>query len=284
MQLHFLEGIAQFQSVTNLSDRVQSHLLQHEAEHNLLLALLLRWIEFPDRFPDPPRLAVVEENGEILAIAFQTPPHKLVLSKCSQQEALTLIAEALAQHQIALPGVSGLVAEADHFVQTWHQLTGQAFLLAMRLRIHQLVAVQPIAISPGELRQATINDRPLLLKWYADLTQEAIPTFSEDVARSVDNSLKAESIYLWEDSQPVSLVSGRKALPAAGRIGPVYTPPEHRRKGYATACVAALSQILLDRGCERCFLFTDLTNPTSNHIYQTIGYQPLCDWHEYGEG
>lgn len=175
----------------------------------------------------------------------------------------------------------GLVAESQQFVQIWQQLTGQTLQLAMRLKIHELTAVKPIATSPGQPRQATATDRPLLLKWYADFTREALPTFAEDVERIVDNSLKAKSIYLWEDDQPVSLVSGRKFLPTAGRIGNVYTPPEYRRKGYATACVAALSQRLLDQGCQRCFLFTDLANPTSNHIYQTIGYQPICDWHEY---
>ena len=71
MQLHFLKGIEQFQSVPLLSDRVQSYLLQHEAEHNLLLALLLRWIHFPDRFSEPPRIAIVGENEEILAIGYQ---------------------------------------------------------------------------------------------------------------------------------------------------------------------------------------------------------------------
>ncbi len=80
---------------------------------------------------------------------------------------------------------------------------------------------------------------------------------------------------------PVSWASGSQSLPTAARIGPVYTPSDYRRKGYATACVAALSQKLLDQGCKRCFLFTDLANPTSNHIYQQIGYRPVCDWRDY---
>ena len=57
----------------------------------------------------------------------------------------------------------------------------------------------------------------------------------------------------------------------------MYTPPEQRGHGYASAATAALSQLLLERGRRFCFLFTDLANPTSNHIYQTIGYQPVCD-------
>jgi predicted GNAT family acetyltransferase len=65
------------------------------------------------------------------------------------------------------------------------------------------------------------------------------------------------------------------------RIGPVYTPPGQRGRGYASACVARLSQDMLDAGRTYCFLYTDLTNPTSNHIYQQIGYEPVCDVAEY---
>jgi predicted GNAT family acetyltransferase len=65
------------------------------------------------------------------------------------------------------------------------------------------------------------------------------------------------------------------------RIGAVYTPPEYRQRGYASACVAYLSQMMLDSGRKFCFLFTDLSNPTSNHIYQQIGYEPVCDVDNY---
>jgi predicted GNAT family acetyltransferase len=61
------------------------------------------------------------------------------------------------------------------------------------------------------------------------------------------------------------------------RIGPVYTPPEARNRGYASALVAAISQAQLDAGRRFCFLFTDLANPTANHIYQAIGYEPVRD-------
>jgi hypothetical protein len=121
----------------------------------------------------------------------------------------------------------------------------------------------------------------MLLEWFQDFVDEAIPSFEEDAERLVEGSLNRQSVYLWEDGVPVSFACGSKSLPSAARIGPVYTPPEYRRKGYATACVAALSQQLLERGCHSCFLFTDLANPTSNYIYKTIGYRPVCDWHDY---
>ena len=83
---------------------------------------------------------------------------------------------------------------------------------------------------------------------------------------------------LWEDGGAVVSASGWGGpTPNGIRIGPVYTPPELRGRGYATALVAELSQTLLDEGRRFCFLFTDLANPTSNAIYERIGYVRVCE-------
>src|SRR5262249_39695999 len=104
----------------------------------------------------------------------------------------------------------------------------------------------------------------------------------EDAERDVDFRLNRDSnlggLRLWWDgSKPVSFAGYGGLTPHGIRIGPVYTPPELRGRGYASACVAALSQEMLDRGRTFCSLFTDLSNPTSNHIYQAIGYEPVID-------
>jgi len=88
-------------------------------------------------------------------------------------------------------------------------------------------------------------------------------------------------IFLWDDGRPVSVAARNRPTPHGISVGYVYTPPELRGRGYATSCVAALSQHLLDSGYEFCTLFTDLANPTSNDIYQQIGYRPICDYDEY---
>jgi uncharacterized protein len=69
--------------------------------------------------------------------------------------------------------------------------------------------------------------------------------------------------------------------PRGARIGYVYTPPERRRRGYAGACVAALSQQLLDSGLDFCVLYADLSNPTTNALYQSMGYRALTDVRDY---
>lgn len=268
-----------FDSVKEFWQCAQSYLLQYEAEHNALLGVLHTLLHYPDRYPEPPYLSLVQTSDKILAIAIRTPPNNLLLSSAQDLNALTLIAEDL-QHQ-QLPGVSGLVAETETFVQIWQALTGQSYQRGIECKIYQLTQVEPVTTVKGHLRLATPSDRPLLLEWFAAFNSEIDIVTDGEIARRVDVELKRQTTYLWEDDFPVSMVGGRHFSSTAARIAPVYTPPEYRRKGYATASVAALSQKLLEQGCDRCFLFTDLANRTSNSIYQKIGYRPVCDWHEY---
>jgi uncharacterized protein len=272
VQLH------KFDTIDKFWDKTQAYLLQHEAENNMLLGIIQILRRIPDRYPDPPYLVMVEIDGEIVATSIRTPPHKLLISKVTNLDALALIAEDLDRKQ--LPGVMGLIPEVETFLLAWQELTGESYRLSTAMKIHELKAVKPITVT-GNLRLATEGDRALLLEWLPAFDAEIGWEVVEDIERIVTNRLEAQNTYIWEDNTPVSLAAGRQFSDTASRIGSVYTPPAHRRKGYATACVAALSQKLLDEGCDRCFLLTDLANPTSNHIYQQIGYVPVCDWHEY---
>ncbi len=274
MQLH------KFDTIDKFWDKTQAYLLQHEAENNVLLGVVQTLWSSPDRYPEPPYLAMVESNGEIVATAIRTPPHKLLLSKASDLDALTLIAQDL-QREL-LPGVMGLIPDVETFLQAWQNLTGQSYRRSVIDKIHQLKKVQLFAANtPGHLRLATKRDRALLMEWLPAFIAEIGEVMGTDLERIVEHRLKTQSTYIWEDDRPVVLAAGRKRSPTVGLIGSVYTPPAYRCKGYATACVAALSQKLLDEGCDCCFLLTDLANPTSNHIYRKIGYLPICDWNEY---
>jgi len=85
---------------------------------------------------------------------------------------------------------------------------------------------------------------------------------------------------VWRDSQPVSMAAWAGQTPRGVRVNMVYTPPELRRRGYASAAVSALTKKLLDAGRKFVFLFTDLSNPTSNSIYRKMGYEAVCDINE----
>ncbi|MGB7415988.1 MAG: GNAT family N-acetyltransferase [Thermosynechococcaceae cyanobacterium] len=151
----------------------------------------------------------------------------------------------------------------------------------MKMHIHQLTQVKSLSLGAGQLRVAQMCDRTLVLNWSHAFDREAFGSAQEWTEQVIDRQLQRQHVYLWNDGNPVSMAMGRGSNPGGGRIGPVYTPPEYRCQGYATACVAALSQRLLDQGYSSCFLFTDQANPTSNHIYRTIGYQRRCDWLDY---
>ncbi|WP_286004135.1 GNAT family N-acetyltransferase [Geitlerinema calcuttense] len=273
--------LCRFEDIGEFWQEAQGYLLENEAEHNLLLGISHALLHYPERYPDPAYLAIAKRHNHILGVAIRTAPYKLVLSKVRDLEALRLIAEDLQGDPVQLPGAGGLIPEVEAFREIWQTLTQQTSRRVMDLRIHQLTQVEPVAKVGGYLRLATEGDRPLLLDWFTTFASEIGEIVLQDAEASVTSGLKRQSIYLWEDGKPVSWASGSQSLPKAARIGPVYTPPEYRRKGYATACVAALSQQFLDRGCHSCFLFTDLANPTSNHIYQQIGYRPICDWRDY---
>ena len=269
--------IEHFANIERYAQTVQDYLIQQEASHCLMLGLCS-----PRDFREKPYLAVVTENNNVVVAAIRTPPHKLVLSTSSSEEAIAFIARDLAAEK-SLPGIIAPQLEALIFVKLWQSLTGQSYRLGLAQRIYQLEIVQPITVANGYLRLADERDRDLLISWIQAFTEEVIekqepkPNYEE----WCDRRLYQNSLYIWQDNLPVSMAGFSGSTPNGIRINPVYTPPEYRQQGYASSCVAALSRSLLDRGNKYCFLFTDLANPTSNSIYQKIGYKPRCDFSNY---
>lgn len=222
---------------------------------------------------------VEDDSGELVGLAIRTPPYPLLLTDMPTAAAVAL-AEHLAAREPRLPGVSGPVEPARRFARRWAALTGARATPAEGRRLFRLHRLTAPAGVPGRLREASRDDRDLLVRWSAAFAVEATPAHPKpDPALPVDARLaRGGMLWLWDvGAGPVSSLWFN--LPAAGvvRISAVYTPPEHRRRGYASACVAAASQHALDRGAVTCVLNTDLANPTSNRIYQAIGYRPVRD-------
>ena len=275
MKLH------QFEDPNQFYERVKDYLLKQEALHNVLLALCNALINNPERFDQKPYLATVEVDGDIVAVVMRIPPQNLLLSKIQNFVAIEAIAQDLHLTQESLPGINAPTIEAEAFAEAWHSLTGQSYQLKMALRAFQLEQVQAIPQATGRLRIATENERELLIRWFEAFALEALGSVEPGVERRVERHLQRGSAYIWEDETPVSMVCHVGVTSNGARVSLVYTPPEHRRKGYASACVAALSETLLKAGHRYCFLFTDLANPTSNHIYQAIGYKCVGDLSDY---
>jgi predicted GNAT family acetyltransferase len=169
----------------------------------------------------------------------------------------------------------------------WQRLSAQPYSVTRAERIYQLEYVNPVTGVPGSLRKATEKDKPLLFQWMVEFQEEALgETDTSGLAPMLDRLLSfgTQGMFVWEDGQPVTMAAYTRPTTNGVCIAAVYTPPPLRGRGYASACVAALSQLLLDQGRRYCFLYTDLANPTSNHIYQTIGYKPICDASVYSFG
>ena len=254
-----------------------------EAEHNLIFGISSYVRDQPNVFGEGTLyFAAVLAGGRVVAVAMRTPPHNLVLSEIDDPRAIDrLVADRLEDD---LPGVLGPVEHARAFAERWAAATGRSWRHHLAERIFRLRTVIPPPPVPGSLRIATPGDRALVAAWMRAFTDEALGEDDPDASEGLTDRWlegRGRTLYLWEDGETVSLCGVGGATPHGIRIGPVYTPPAARRRGYASALVAEASQLQLDAGRRFCFLFTDLANPTSNHVYQTIGYEPVRDVDEY---
>jgi uncharacterized protein len=258
-------------------DAARPRLLADEARHNLLLGLAGTLRDHPSVYPEY-RLWLVRDGGDLVGAALRTPPFNLVVGRPETDSALHALADAIDED---LPGVVGALPESEVFAAAWSAKTGSTPRRRMAAGIYALQRVQPVSGVAGAMRTAVEEDRPLLLDWMRAFGLEALPEGEArgEVESNVDHRLSADDagLVLWEDGGPVSVAGYGGSTPNGIRIGPVYTPPELRGRGYASALVAELSSALLAEGRTFCFLYTDLANPTSNRIYERIGYERVCE-------
>ena len=265
----------------------QTFLLANEAENILPLGILNNVIcgDYRER---EPYLALVEEGGKPALIALCTPPHPVLISyqkPSPPDEILELVLKDLMDFLGEdFMGISGNKMLAARLKEIWEEMTGRKAKKYMAMRIYKLEEVIPLPDMAGSIRPVEKKDRRLIMDWLNGFFKEAAHE-SLDPTRArkqFELYLKADpklrGLMIWEKKGvPVSMAGYAGPTPNGIRVGPVYTPPEKRNKGYASSLTARLSQELLNMGFKFCFLFTDLMNPTSNHIYQQIGYNPVCD-------
>jgi predicted GNAT family acetyltransferase len=249
-----------------------------EAEHNLIFGVCSNLRDTPEAFSAPAYMATVTDGDRVVIAALQTPPFQLILSEIDDPAALRILARDVVDRD--LPGVVGPIEHVATFVAERTALGGPPGHRHMSERIFRLAQVIPPLPVSGRMRIAEPADRDLVAAWLDAFMREAMgESEPSDVEGQTDRWLarRGRTLYLWEDGEVVSLAGVGSPTPNGVRVGPVYTPPEARNRGYASALVAAASQRELDAGRSFCFLFTNLANPTANHIYQTIGYEPVRD-------
>jgi len=262
-------------------DAAGALLLEDEARNNLILGVTGTLIEDPDRFAAKRFWVVTDDGGRPVGAAMQTPPYNLLLAPARSDAALEMLAAAIDGD---VPGVVASHPEVDAFVRLWSRSNAIEPRVLRSQGIYALEQVQPPPRASGERRPATADDYELVMDWVIAFGEEVLE--ENDPGRTearnfVDQRLHGDGtggVELWEDGgEPVSLSGWGGPTPNGIRIGPVYTPPDLRGRGYATSLVAELSQALLDAGRRFCFLYTDLANPTSNAIYERIGYAKVAE-------
>jgi len=259
-----------------------------EAANNLILGLPLRILAQPDSFATRPYFATVVRGGRLAAAAVMTPPYNVIVwaAQSDAQAELGLIADDLLSAGWPVPGVGARAPTAEEFCAAWQSRAGGQVSLTGHRRIYRLDRVIPPAWPPGEARLAGPDDAALIAAWMQGFFHDAgMREPHEAWASMARKRVEAGDMLLWTLGEaPVSMAARSRILPRGAVVGLVYTPPELRGHGYASAVVAALSQRLLDAGHQYCALYTDLANPTSNSIYQKIGYAPVSDAVEYTFG
>ena len=261
---------------------VREFLEQREAENGLMLGLL--GARPGDSSGDGPIMVRAAADGQTVFVAFRRGPH-LVVTR-GPDVALVATAARLGALGLEVPGVIGPAREAESFAQIWAEQMGCTARLVVKQRLYQLTQVTWPQGVPGNMRALGTADSDLAARWGQAFDAECLPAYerrSLDQARDKSASRIADgNLFAWQvDGEPVAMAGLTRPTARTIAINSVYTPPERRRRGFATALVAALSEEGLHRGKQACILYTDLANPTSNSIYQKIGYRPVFDSRNY---
>jgi uncharacterized protein len=264
-------------------------LMADPARNNLPLAILQILQEQPEFYPVFHLWSAVR-GGRPLGLALQTEPFNVLVAEPLEVEAVDALAEAVVMDAGPLPGVVANLPAAERFARRVTSITGRRAERILHEGVWELTAVEDVPTPSGVARPATPDDRDLLRRWARMFEDDALPPGRpRDDARTdrdIDLRLggRGGGFWIWDDGAPVSFAGYRHVSGVGPRIGPVYTPPEHRGRGYATRLVAELSAARLSDGDPACFLYTDMANPTSNAIYARVGYVKVCDAAEYAFG
>jgi RimJ/RimL family protein N-acetyltransferase len=224
-----------------------------------------------------------DADGGAAAAFVHTPPHPMLLSGLPEgsagQAAATQLARALSARGLPVPAVNGPLDAAQSFAAAWCMVNRRTPTTRSRHRLYVLGTIAaPSPVPAGNARFAAAADRDLLLRWYAAFAEE-VGDQLVNAQRIVDDRLAYGGLSLWEvGGTPVSMAGLTEPLSGGGvRIGPVYTPKERRGHGYAGAVTVAVSRGALERGATEVSLFADVANPTSNALYQRLGFEPVED-------
>lgn len=275
----------QYDSAKVFALEVSDTLNRHEIQNNLLFKNIHDGLQREDN-SNMVMATVKDEAGRVLLTAVRTIPFPMVMYETDnvRNDRVThFFAESLVKHEI---DVDYFMTEKDlarDFCETYGTLNGKKYYNNQSLALFLLDKVNDVSSQKGFLRKANENDMFYLPFWYADFIP-ACHIGDYDLDGGIRNAGQAVSdgrLYVWVDGVPVSCAASGRQTSNCIFIGNVYTPPNLRGRGYSTACIAQLSQRLLDNGWKFCGLYADCANPYSNKVYRKVGYREVFYYDQY---
>ena len=261
----------------------QSEFMKNEIENSLILGFCLNIIRNKKRYKSP-FLSIVFDNKQIISIAVCVKPYKVLVYSCTDnpKKSFELIATKLFNWWENVPGVIALSDHSYQFAQVFKDIAIIKIIKGDSQKLYKLNKVISNIHSKGKMRLAGKNDLAMACEWMHKFHNETTPN---DPIPKLDSfirqKIKDKQIAFWENNESVSMIFANRPTINGISINMVYTPKVFRNQGFASALVANFSQYLLEQGWKFCTLFTDVSNPISNNIYQKIGFKPVCDFQEY---
>ncbi|WP_433421527.1 GNAT family N-acetyltransferase [Microtetraspora malaysiensis] len=225
------------------------------------------------QFSENPLMGWFTEGGSVEGAMIHTAPYPLLLAAVPLAAIPSLVSELIALGR-SLSGVNGPVEQAEAFARAWWEPERGR----RSDRLYRLGTPVPPSV-PGAARTAVAADMPRAVQWIREFEVEADVEVSADPTPVVAARINRNELVWWEDGgRPVALACVSTPIAGMSRVGPVYTPPEFRGRGYGSAVTYAVTRKALDEGAAEVLLFADLANPRSNSIYQALGYEPVADY------
>ena len=227
----------------------------------------------------PPGFWWAEAEGQVVAAASWTPPYPLLVSEMGDDVAIPLaasVAQRCRERGLRLSGVVGPESAAGALAAAWARHTGETTTVQMVELLHQLETLSEPPTPPGAGRCAAAADTAVIARWLVEFATESGVVASPDPKGMAATLIAQRRCFVWEaEGERVSTVCRATPAGSVARIGPVYTPPERRRRGYARRLTYEVTRAALAGGATDAVLFTDASNATSNSIYRQVGYRPV---------
>lgn len=272
--------VVTFDNARSFRERADPLLLENEARNNLILGVTGVLLTDPHAF-ETFRSWVVSDDGQPLATGIVAGDNNLIVADARSETAVRLLSGSVD----GIPGAVGPVPWIETFISS----RPEPALRTVRQGVFALGQLETVSEARGHSGPATPAQGDVIKEWAVAFQKEALGDHRGDdeaLRRSISDRIATQSpdFGLWVhsiDGEPVSMSGHSGPTPRGIRVSGVFTPPEHRGRGYATTLVARQTRWLLGTGHRFCFLYTDLANPTSNAIYQRIGYHQVAESHEY---